>query len=249
MGRSILSLHHLLFLSLVIFTLLLNYVHATKKYYIVYLGALTHGPTPSAADLEIATTSHYDLLASILGNEENAKEAIIYSYNKQINGFAAILEEEEAAQIAKNGKVVSVFLTWQKGRFGENAIIANIDTGVWPESMSFSDRGIGPIPTKWRGGNICQINKHNGSTKVPCNRKLIGARFFNNAYGLVKGKLPRSQQTARDFGASLFVNLPPNKSFTVVTSTNAKLANATKRDAQFCRVGTLDLSKVKGKIC
>jgi hypothetical protein len=36
--------------------------------------------------------------------------------------------------------------------------------------MSFNDRGIGPIPAKWRGGNICQINKLNGSNKVPCNR-------------------------------------------------------------------------------
>jgi len=36
----------------------------------------------------------------IIHSQENAKEAIIYSYNKQINGFAAMLEEEEAAQIA-----------------------------------------------------------------------------------------------------------------------------------------------------
>jgi len=36
----------------------------------------------------------------IIHSKENAKEAIIYSYNKEINGFAAILEEQEAAQIA-----------------------------------------------------------------------------------------------------------------------------------------------------
>ncbi|WJX77280.1 hypothetical protein P8452_60602 [Trifolium repens] len=425
MGRSIFCLiHHLLFSSLLIFTLLLNDVHANKKCYIVYLGAHSHGPTPSTIDLEIATSSHYDLLGSIFGSEEKAKDAIIYSYNKHINGFAAILEDEEAAQIAKNPKVVSVFLSkehklhttrsweflglrgndmnsaWQKGRFGENTIIANIDSGVWPESMSFNDRGIGPIPAKWRGGNICQINKLNGSNKVPCNRKLIGARFFNKAFESFNGQLPRSQQTARDFvghgthtlstaggnfvpgasifgigngtvkggsprsrvatykvcwsltdaescfgadvlaaidqaisdgvdlisvsaggetstsseaiftdevsigafhalarnillvasagndgptpgsvvnvapwvftvaastldrdfssnitignktitGASLFVNLPPNQSFTVVNAVDAKFANATSRDAQFCRPGTLNPSKVKGKI-
>ncbi|KAK2441007.1 subtilisin protease [Trifolium repens] len=49
-------------------------------------------------------------------------------------------------------------------------------------------------------------------------------------------------------GASLFVNLPPNQSFTAVISTDAKFANATNRDAQFCRPGTLDPSKVNGKI-
>jgi hypothetical protein len=36
----------------------------------------------------------------IIHSEEKAKDAIIYSYNKHINGFAAILEDEEAAQIA-----------------------------------------------------------------------------------------------------------------------------------------------------
>lgn len=29
-----------------------------------------------------------------------------------------------------------------------------IGPGVWPESMSFSDEGLGPIPSKWKG--ICQ---------------------------------------------------------------------------------------------
>ncbi|GAU44644.1 hypothetical protein TSUD_180710 [Trifolium subterraneum] len=53
-------------------------------------------------------------------------------------------------------------------------------------------------------------------------------------------------QTVR--GASLFVNLPPNQSFTVVTSTDGKFANATNRDARFCRPRTLDPAKVKGKI-
>ena len=35
-----------------------------------------------------------------MNSEEKAKEAIIYSYNKHINGLAALLEEEEAADIA-----------------------------------------------------------------------------------------------------------------------------------------------------
>ncbi|KAG4991193.1 hypothetical protein JHK87_024650 [Glycine soja] len=79
--------------------------------YIVYLGAHSHGPTPSSIDLETATHFHYDFLGSILGSHEKAKEAIIYSYNKHINGFAAALEEEEAIDIAENPNVVSVFLS------------------------------------------------------------------------------------------------------------------------------------------
>ncbi|KAL1322566.1 hypothetical protein HN51_067574 [Arachis hypogaea] len=192
----------------------------TKKCYIVYLGAHSHGPSPTSVDLDVATNSHFDLLASVLGSHEKAKEAIIYSYNKHINGFAALLEEEEAAHIAKKPNVVSVFLTrkhklhttrsweflglnrndgnlaWRKGRFGENTIIANIDTGVWPELRSFSDRGYGPVPSKWRGGNVCQIPKNK---RNPCNRKLIGARFYNTAFEVYNGKLNPLLRTARDF--------------------------------------------------
>ncbi|OIW07345.1 hypothetical protein TanjilG_10180 [Lupinus angustifolius] len=143
----------LLVSSFILSTLFLNFVHANKKCYIAYLGAHSHGPTPSLLDLETATYSHYDLLASVIGSHEKAKEAIIYSYNRHINGFAAILEEEEADNLAKKPNVVSVFLSkehklhttrswkflglernamntaWQKGRYGVNTIIANIDTG------------------------------------------------------------------------------------------------------------------------
>ncbi|XP_061362659.1 subtilisin-like protease Glyma18g48580 [Gastrolobium bilobum] len=421
MGSSIFNIH-LIVLSFFLFTFLLGAVHGSKKCYIVYLGAHSHGPSPMSVDVELATNSHYDLLGSILGSPEKAKEAIIYSYNRHINGFAAMLEEEEAEDIAKKPNVVSVFLSkeyklhttrsweflglhrnsknsaWQKGRFGENTIIGSIDTGVWPESQSFSGKGFGPVPAKWRGGNVCQIP---GSNKNPCNRKLIGARFFNNAYEAYYGKLPTSLRTARDLvghgthtlstaggnfvpgasvfgngngtakggsprarvatykvcwsptdpascfgadvlaaidqaisdgvdiitlsagerplvkpediftdevsigafhalasnillvasagndgptpgsivnvapwvftvaastidrdfsstltfgnnqqitGASLFVNIPPNQAFSLILSTDAKLANASNRDAQLCRAGTLDRTKVSGKI-
>ncbi|XP_057428496.1 subtilisin-like protease Glyma18g48580 [Lotus japonicus] len=120
------------------------------------LGSHSHGPNPSASDLESATNSHYNLLASHLGSHEKAKEAIFYSYNKHINGFAAVLEEQEAKIVAKNPSVVSVFLNeghqlqttrsweflglesngvvskgsiWEKASYGEGLIIAGIDTG------------------------------------------------------------------------------------------------------------------------
>ncbi|MED6182760.1 hypothetical protein PIB30_031762 [Stylosanthes scabra] len=215
---------HLIVSSFLLFTFLPETVHGIKKCYIVYMGAHSHGPSPTSLDMEAATNSHYHLLASVLGSHEKAKEVMIYSYNKHINGFAALLDDEEAAIIAKKQDVVSVFLSkerkpqttrsweflglrrnakntaWQKGRFGENTIIANIDTGVWPELRSFNDKGYGPVPSKWRGGNVCQLDKRPRSIRNPCNRKLIGARYFSKAFEATNGNIIKpSMHTARDF--------------------------------------------------
>ncbi|XP_030509609.2 subtilisin-like protease SBT5.3 isoform X2 [Cannabis sativa] len=197
------------FLSLfLLFILLQQQGEATKKPYIVYLGthSHSHGVNPSSDDLESATNSHYNLLGSYLGSEEKAKDAIFYSYNRHINGFAAILDETEAAQIRKHPDVISVFLSkgvkkfhtthswefqrlerkgvipyqsiWSKTQLGEDVIIGNLDSGVWSESKSFDEyEGIGPIPSKWRGS--CQPVVKD---KVRCNRKLIGAKYFSKGY-------------------------------------------------------------------
>lgn len=47
--------------------------------------------------------------------------------------------------------------------------------GIWPESESFSDNGIGPIPKRWKGSCDSKLSL-NGS--AVCNRKLIGAKYF-----------------------------------------------------------------------
>jgi len=70
------------------------------------------------------------------------------------------------------------------------AILNGIVLGVWPESKSFSDEGMGPVPSKWRG--ICQ---HDNKDGVVCNRSM----FFSTCYqlsvtifGLVNGSLALS---------------------------------------------------------
>ncbi|GAU44638.1 hypothetical protein TSUD_180650 [Trifolium subterraneum] len=97
--------------------------------------------------------------------------------------------------LQRNGKNTA----WQKGNFGENTIIANVDSGVWPESKSFSDNGFGPIPSKWRGRNACQIRQFRNLKKNPCNRpgtldplkvkgKIVGCDREGNIKSVAEGQ-------------------------------------------------------------
>ncbi|KAK1272513.1 Subtilisin-like protease [Acorus gramineus] len=186
------------------------------------MGAHNHGIEVNSIDTEQVRETHYGFLGSYLGSNEKAKDAIFYSYTRYINGFAANLEEEEALEISKHPNVVSVFPNkpkrlhttrsweflglersngrvpsesiWTKAKFGRDVIIGNLDTGVWPESESFRDEGMGPIPSKWKG--ICQNETKIG---VRCNRKLIGARFFSKGYESVAGPLDPLIHSPRDF--------------------------------------------------
>ncbi|KAJ9187098.1 hypothetical protein P3X46_002594 [Hevea brasiliensis] len=209
-----------LFLSAFLFFFLLQPpTFAIKKSYVVYLGSHSHGSEAKLSDIKRVKNSHYELLGSFTKSKEEAKNKIFYSYTKNINGFAAMLEDEEAAQLAKHPEVISVFLNkgkklhttrswsflglerdgwipvsslWTRARFGEDVIIANLDTGVWPESKSFSDEGLGPIPPNWRG--ICQQD----TAGFRCNRKLIGGRYFNKGYAAFVGPLNSTYNTSRD---------------------------------------------------
>ncbi|XP_057962181.1 subtilisin-like protease SBT5.3 [Malania oleifera] len=190
-----------------------------RKSYVVYLGGHSGVGKASEWDAHAAAVadSHYQLLGSCLGSVEKAKEAIFYSYTNYINGFAAVLDDQEAIALSEHPKVISVFRNekkelhttrswkflglegsrgeiptdsvWPKANFGEDVIIANLDTGVWPESESFSDEGITtPIPNKWKGS--CD--------GLQCNRKLIGARYFSKGFEAALGRLNSSNFSPRD---------------------------------------------------
>ncbi|KAL5796301.1 hypothetical protein ACOSQ2_001121 [Xanthoceras sorbifolium] len=156
-----------------------------KRFYVVYLGDHDHHD-------DSAVEKHIDLLKSVKGSIDEAKESIVYSYTKSFNAFAAKLSEDEAKKLMDMEEVLSVFpnryhklhttKSWdfiglpqtakRNLKVETNIIVALMDTGITPESDSFKDDGFGPPPTKWKGscGHFANFSG--------CNNKLIGAKYF-----------------------------------------------------------------------
>jgi subtilisin family serine protease len=89
---------------------------------------------------------------------------------------------------------------------GEDEVIGVIDSGVWPESQSFSDRKLdgssgNNYPHKVTGfSGACQTGEQWSASN--CNNKLISARYFNAAQGGNEGineDLPWEFTSPRDY--------------------------------------------------
>jgi subtilisin family serine protease len=157
---------------------------------------------------------------------DNSK--LLYQYDTTFNGIAVNLTDLQAAKLKANDDVLAVWknsiitiqtaptdaflgLTGKQGVWskqfgsdteaGRGVIIADIDSGFWPESPSFApikqakadDKA---IAKKWKGS--CDPGKDNGSyAPVTCNNKVLGARFYDSA-GL-SGNNPGEFKSPRDF--------------------------------------------------
>ncbi|CAL9215630.1 unnamed protein product [Arabidopsis halleri] len=180
--------------------------------YIIYMGAASSdGSTDN---------DHVELLSSML---KRSGKTPMHRYKHGFSGFAAHLSEDEAHLMAKQPGVVSVFpdqmlqlhttRSWdflvqesyqrdtyfsemnygQKSEVHEgDTIIGFLDSGIWPEAQSFNDRHMGPVPEKWKG--TCMRGKKTQPDSFSCNRKLIGARYYNSSFFL-----DPDYETPRDF--------------------------------------------------
>ncbi|WCJ19702.1 Subtilisin-like protease SBT4.3 [Euphorbia peplus] len=141
---------------------------------------------------------HTNILQEVAGS--GSANLLIRSYHRSFNGFVARLTEGEKQKLEGMKNVVSVFpngkkkllttrswdfmglpLNVSRSTYGSDVIIGMLDTGIWPESESFNDKGYGPPPTKWKG--TC-----NGNSNFTCNNKVIGARYYHS-----KGEVPPGQ--------------------------------------------------------
>ncbi|KAM0009193.1 putative cucumisin [Helianthus debilis subsp. tardiflorus] len=154
-----------------------------RKVYIAYMGSLPEG--------ECLSSLHHSQIIKEVVHPSFASHALIRSYKRSFNGFAAYLTQEEKHKLTRIAGVISVFpcqklmlqttRSWdfmglsqrieRRHEVESDIIIGVIDTGIWPESESFSDEGIGLVPSEWKGE--CA-----GGKDFVCNRKIIGARSF-----------------------------------------------------------------------
>jgi hypothetical protein len=77
-------------------------------------------------------------------------------------------------------------MSWQRGKLlnqlSESVTLINYSAvwliGIWPESKSFGDEGLGPVPARWKG--VCQGGDSFNSSS--CNRSVASSSLPHNPY-------------------------------------------------------------------
>ncbi|KAK4490111.1 hypothetical protein RD792_000768 [Penstemon davidsonii] len=188
---------------------------AQYETHIVYMDS-TVKPKIFSSDHSWYTTLLGSVSETTSSVSTTSSSKMVYAYTKSINGFSALLSPNELEALKTTpGYVHSVKDTsvklhtthsykflgldldhglWPVSNYGNDVIIGVVDSGVWPESKSFKDEGLGEIPTKWRGQ--CQTGKEFNSSA--CNKKLIGASYFNKGLLANNPNLTVSMNSPRD---------------------------------------------------
>jgi subtilisin family serine protease len=202
--------------------------------------AATKPATGKKLDLTSAAVTRY--VAHLTAKHDAELKAVggskVYDYSIAYNGFAAKLTAVQANKLAVDKDVVAIskqrietvdtsttpaFLglsapggLWDQlggvGSAGENIVIGDIDSGIWPEALSFADRvdsqgAPSNSPSAKRayqnlpGANFkCQVGE--AWTATDCNQKLIGARYYDAGMGgnaAINADRPWEFTSARDY--------------------------------------------------
>ncbi|XP_062211782.1 subtilisin-like protease SBT1.7 [Phragmites australis] len=157
--------------------------------------------------------------ASLRSVSAGGAAKMLYSYDTVLHGFSARLTAQEASDMASRDGVLAVnpetryelhttrtpeFLgiagdgqgLFPQSRTAGDIVVGVLDTGVWPESKSYDDTGLGEVPSWWKG----QCMAGTAFNSSACNRKLVGARFFNKGYEAAMGPMDtdRESRSPRD---------------------------------------------------
>ncbi|KAI3465337.1 hypothetical protein Pfo_022000 [Paulownia fortunei] len=141
---------------------------------------------------------------------------LVHTYDNAFHGFSAVMSKDELESLKRSpgflwayndGPITPdtthtyKFLSlntasgiWPASQYGKDVIIGVVDSGIWPESPSFRDEGMTEIPARWRG--TCEVGQDFNSSR--CNKKIIGARFFNQGVLATYPEVNISMNSTRD---------------------------------------------------
>ncbi|KAF5740627.1 putative Xylem serine proteinase 1 precursor [Tripterygium wilfordii] len=175
----------------------------SQKTYIVHM---------DRSNMPASFTEHLEWFQSSLKSVSEVAE-MLYTYKNAVHGFSTRLTAKEAESLEKQPGILRVLpeMTYELhttrtpeflglGRTGtllpesdsmSDVIVGVLDTGAWPESKSFDDTGLGPVPSSWKGE--CELGKTFNLSS--CNRKLIGARYFSKGYEAAFGPVDESMES------------------------------------------------------
>ncbi|RLM87421.1 hypothetical protein C2845_PM04G06540 [Panicum miliaceum] len=165
---------------------------STKVYVVFTERQPATAELPEAEAGAAIASFHHDMIAGVLDDDSSsAADRVVYHYSRTLHGFAARLTDDEKNRLAGMDGVLSIHekvvyrpqttRSWDflgvpqhndatRLKFENDVIIGMVDTGIWPDSESFSDEGLPPPPPKWKG--VCSKNF------TSCNNKIIGARSY-----------------------------------------------------------------------
>jgi subtilisin family serine protease len=174
-----------------------NAISAVEEYQ-TYIIHLDHSHKPET--FLTHESWHRSILNSLLSSTADGDELLLYSYNHVMHGFSARLTLSQLSEIEKSpahlatypdsfSKLLTTYSPkflglqknsgiWPAASYGEDVIVGIIDSGIWPESESFNDNGMSSVPQRWKGK--CENDTLFSSSA--CNKKLIGARYFNKGF-------------------------------------------------------------------
>ncbi|KAF8377562.1 hypothetical protein HHK36_030944 [Tetracentron sinense] len=205
------TLIYLIFRAWLLFLLHFQIASSDRSTYIVHMDqSVMPKAFPTSHQWYSAT------LDSVKADAPTTSLSLLYTYDNAIHGFSAILSPEELQTLQKSRGFISAypdkiieldtthtfeFLSlnpdtglWPASDYGKDVIVGVIDSGVWPESESFKDDGMTEVPQRWKG--VCEFGGDFNTSL--CNRKLIGARFFNKGAMAANPGAETDWNTARD---------------------------------------------------
>ncbi|KAL3505156.1 hypothetical protein ACH5RR_034997 [Cinchona calisaya] len=192
-----------------------NLVSSERSTYIVHMDK-SFMPKPFSSHQHWYSSILDSLKSTSPNSHQENPPILLYTYDTVLHGFSALLSRAELEALKKllglvsaySDKVATLDTThsceflslnpftglWPASEYGKDVIVGVMDTGVWPESLSYKDDGMTEIPSRWKGG--CDGGFDFNSSL--CNKKLIGAKYFNKGVLAANPNNTKKMYSARD---------------------------------------------------